>query len=214
MILTHLPVSPMSISPPLITHSLSIVHRGAWSIAHAVLLQQKFVMKKIKSPFIDLNWLTLVFFSSTITPSPIQHCFLAQTWAPLPLSLSLTSHSRSTLITLGPCRGLQPLLFLWVTAWRLTELPHRSSKSQSLITHCAPPGVIRSCRSNPVSTAQCQPFPSHPPWLMEMNLCRLKECQRNLFSTWYSCHQCNLCLLHFFFPPYVFFLVMTSSAQV
>lgn len=111
---------------------------------------------------------------------------------------TLTSHSRSTLITLGPCRGLQPLLFLWVTAWRLTELPRCSSKSQSLITHSAPPGVIKSCRANTVLTEQCQPVPSHTSWLMETNLCRLKECQRDLFRAWYSCQQCNWCLLPFF----------------
>lgn len=147
----------------------------------------------MKSPFVDLHRFTLVFSTAVFWHRSER----------VSLSHSLTSHSRSTLITLRPCWGLQPLLFLWVTAWRLTELPRCSSKSQSLITHSAPPGVIRSCRANTVSTAQCQPVPSHPPWIMEMNLCRLKECQCNLFSTWYSCHQCNSCLRLFFFssPP-------------
>lgn len=46
MIPTHLPVSLMSISPPLIMHSLSISDGDAWSIARAVPPQQESVMKK------------------------------------------------------------------------------------------------------------------------------------------------------------------------
>lgn len=194
MILTHL----LAIFLPFITCSLSILHLINHSCSP---VPAGFSDEKNKSPFIDHYWFTLVFIT-TITHSHVQHCFLAQIRAPFSLVLFLTSCSRSTLITLRPCRVLQPLLFLWVTVWRLTELPRCSSKSQSLITHSAPPGVIRSCRANTVSTAQCQPVPSHPPWLMETNLCRLKERQRNLFSTWYSCQQHNWCMLQFF--PYVF----------
>lgn len=59
MILTHLPVSPMSISPPLIVHCLLILHGDAWSITHASPLQQELVMKKM----ISIYWTLLIYFS-------------------------------------------------------------------------------------------------------------------------------------------------------